>query len=358
MSTKAWYDQYQLACEFHTLNGATTSGHFYQYAPGVQVSDDKAYDFGQIANPASSGCSGVGNAAVGPVPAAPSSPTPLRETTRTFQTFKNFLGTTFSSSLSEIPYGSGTKASETDYGHDGGTLVKASAVAHDEANFPAGVVANRGNVTSITRQCVSGCSGSVNTTEVYDETGQVISTTDACGNATCGGMSGTNHTTTYMYSDPSSGGNPAGNSKAYLTGISDPLGHKQSFSYNYANSELVSATDQNNNTTNYTYADSLGRLTETQGPPDSNNGGQRPTTTISYNDAAPSPSATTSVLMSGNTWKTSVAVRDGMGHVVQAQVTSDPSGTDYVDTVYNGVGLVNSVSNPHRSGSTNTDGTT
>ena len=37
---------------------------------------------------------------------------------------------------------------------------------------------------------------------------------------------------------------------------------------------------------------------------------------------------------------------------------SDPSGTDYVDTAYNGLGQIQSVSNPHRSGSNSTDGTT
>ncbi len=348
VSTKAWYDQYQLACEFHTLNGTTASGHFYEYAPGVQMSDDKSYDFGQIANPASSGCSGVGNAAVGPVPTTPSSPAPLRETTRAFQTFTNPLGTTFSSPQSEIVYGSGAKASETDYGYDGGSLAGANAVMHDEAAFPAGVVANRGNVTSITRQCVYGCGSSVKTTAAYDKTGQMVSSTDGCGNASCSDVSGSNHTTTYVYAD-SPAGSGGGNTNAYLTQMTDPLGHTQNFTYNYTNGEVTSATDSNAQVTVYTYKDPLNRLTNTADP----DGGQ---TAISYNDSV--PSITTTVASSPNPAKSTVAVMDGMGHVTQTQLTTDPSGTDYTDTVYDGTGQVYSVSNPHSSQTLSSDGST
>jgi RHS repeat-associated protein len=48
---------------------------------------------------------------------------------------------------------------------------------------------------------------------------------------------------------------------------------------------------------------------------------------------------------------------DGLGRVKQTQLT-DPLGTDYVDTTYDGNGRVYSVSNPHRSTSSTSDGTT
>jgi YD repeat-containing protein len=54
----------------------------------------------------------------------------------------------------------------------------------------------------------------------------------------------------------------------------------------------------------------------------------------------------------------SVSNADGMGNVLQTQITSDPDGTDYVDMQYNGLGLVSSQSNPHRSGPASTNGTT
>ncbi len=49
---------------------------------------------------------------------------------------------------------------------------------------------------------------------------------------------------------------------------------------------------------------------------------------------------------------------DGIGHVVQNQLTTDPDGTDLTDTAYDGTGHVLSISNPHRSTSSPTDGTT
>ena len=50
---------------------------------------------------------------------------------------------------------------------------------------------------------------------------------------------------------------------------------------------------------------------------------------------------------------------DGIGHVVETQLTSDPDGTDLVDTTYDGLGRVSTVSNPYRSGLTyGSEGTT
>jgi YD repeat-containing protein len=57
-------------------------------------------------------------------------------------------------------------------------------------------------------------------------------------------------------------------------------------------------------------------------------------------------------------WDTSVAVMDGLGHTVHTQLTTDPQGTDYVDTSYDGMGRPFTTSNPHRSSPLQTDGTT
>jgi RHS repeat-associated protein len=110
---------------------------------------------------------------------------------------------------------------------------------------------------------------------------------------------------------------------------------------------------------NCSQQDHLDRLTEIQGPSDGNNGGQSSITSYCYNDSATSPSVTTSELLNtSGTWKTTVAVMDGMGHTVQTQTTSDTQGTDYVDMSYDGEGRVYTQSNPHRSGSSSSDGTT
>ena len=341
VANKAWLDQYELACEFHTQNGTAVSGHFYQYAPGVQVSDDKGYDIGQIANP-SSACTGV--ASGNTTPTAPSSPTPARETVRQFQSFTDLSGMTFASPQNELIYGNGTKIAETDYGYDAGSLASASAVSHDETNYGPSVTANRGNQTSVTR--VNNGSN-VLTTYGYDETGQVISQTDPCGNATCSDMSGTNHTTTYSYADNPASGNAAGASNAYLTKVTSPnpgTPHVSSYSYNYVQGLLTESVDLNGNPTDYSYSDALMRLTDSYGPPSAQNNNQRPDTHIAYVDG---PGAT--VTTTDPDGVKSIATLDGFGRTTRTELMTDPSGPDYVDTVYNGVGGTNSVSNPYRS---------
>lgn len=342
LETKAWYDQFELACDFTTLNNGLSSGHFYQYGLGAQISDNKEYDFAQVSSPASV-CTGVGtNASLGPVPVAPSNTTPARETTTTSQTFTNSLGSTFTRPQSVVTYGGGTKIAETDYGYDASPLVSVSAVQHDESAFPAGTVAGRGNLTSTTHDCLTGCA-SAKTTNTYDETGQVISTTDACGNASCADVVGTNHTSTYSYTDSPSGGNSAGNSNAYLTKISNALGQTREFSYNYGTGELSNSTDANG-PTSYVYNDPLLRLTETDTP----DGGS---TRMTYFDPTPaSPGAasiTTTRAASPNPSIVTVSILDGMRHVTQTELTSASPGTIYTATVYDGMGNVHSQSNPY-----------
>jgi RHS repeat-associated protein len=114
---------------------------------------------------------------------------------------------------------------------------------------------------------------------------------------------------------------------------------------------MLTSVDENNQTTTYTYDDPLFRPKTITGPPDTNNGNQSSTTTYNYNDtAAPSPSVTTTTLLntSGSSM-TSTSVYDGLGRLVQTQLTSDPSGTDYTSTTYDGLGRVASTSNPYRS---------
>ena len=132
---------------------------------------------------------------------------------------------------------SGTRIAEADAYHDGNTTLGGSGTSpvtlpvnggalppgtHDETNYgstPPAVTAaapyiTRGNLTKLVRWSSTGALPSK--TYTYDETGQVLSMIDACGNSTCTDITGSNHTTTYSYADSPSGGNPAGNSNAYL----------------------------------------------------------------------------------------------------------------------------------------------
>lgn len=117
---------------------------------------------------------------------------------------------------------------------------------------------------------------------------------------------------------------------------------QNTFYYNYATGNLVSSKDANNQSTGYLYADSLNRLTETDYP----DGGK---TTIAYNDAVPSVTASQLVSTSPSTvWKTTMRTMDGMWRTVNTQ-TSDPISPVNVTTTYDGFGNVMSVSNPYRS---------
>jgi RHS repeat-associated protein len=124
---------------------------------------------------------------------------------------------------------------------------------------------------------------------------------------------------------------------------------QERFAYDYATGNLTSSEDPNSNTTGYQYEDSLNRLTEITYP----DGG---TTKYTYNDSV--PSVETSTLLTGSTWKTSLSTMDGLGHVISASLTSDPEGADTIATTYDGEGRVYTQTNPERSGSSATDGTT
>lgn len=221
---------------------------------------------------------------------------------------------------------------------------------------------SRGNVTSVSRW-LNTASSWITTEYSYYDTGQIYTMTDPCGTSSCTDMNGSTYTTTYSYSDsfaPGTGSPPNNEETfAYLTLVTDPRGHKDSFTWGYNDGQVRSHTDPNTQTTNYSfggtpsncaYQDYLDRLTEVQGPPDPNNGNQRPTTTYCYNDSGPNPSITTTETLdtSGDS-KISIATMDGMGHTVQTERTSslnpDPV---YVDTIYDGMGELHQQSNPTR----------
>lgn len=230
------------------------------------------------------------------------------------------------------------------YGYDGAALANISAIEHD-ANFSTGMT-SRGNLTSITR-CTSpatNCAAGPTVTYTYDITGQPSSMTDACGNGSCSDVSGSSHTTTFSFAD-------TGNTNAYLTGITNPLGQSRTFQYNYAIGYLTEAIDENGYATYYYYNDPLDRLTEVDYP---DNG----KVTHSYSDSG--NSVTNYQLISGSlsgsscsgSCKVTESVRDGMFHMIHSYVLSDPGGIDNVDTTYDGEGRVRTVSNSYRATST------
>ena len=72
--------------------------------------------------------------------------------------------------------------------------------------------------------------------------------------------------------------------------------------------------------------------------------------TLTYSDYVPNPSYTATRLISQSVGsQVSTTTFDGLGRVINKSATSDPEGTDKVDTIYDAVGNVYSVSNPYRS---------
>jgi len=284
---------------------------------------------------------------------------------KTVTNYAAFPPTPFGSSILDRPSsiitydGSNNRVAETDYAYDQTSVIGVSnlpAGTHDGTSYN-----NRGNATTVTRKCLQTCSDAV-TKYTYDETGQVLTMLDPCGNATCSDMTGTNHTTTYSYADSYtvlSGGvnvsyTPSANTNAFLTQITDPLGHTQNFTYDFNNGQLTVSKDPNALSTTYIYNDSLARPTQSNSP----DGGQ---TTVSYDDTAPSPSVTTSKKINSTQTLATVGIMDGLGHLVQSKLCEDgPACAQPImtDMAYDGLGRVSTRSNPHRSGSAPTDGTT
>jgi RHS repeat-associated protein len=187
----------------------------------------------------------------------------------------------------------------------------------------------------------------LSSTFTYDQTGQMLSETDPCGNETCTDVTGSSHTTTYSYTDSPVGGNAPGPSNAYVTKVTRPttsnIAHTSSYQYSYASGELASSTDENSQTTTYLYTDPFLRLTDIYGPPSPQNNNVKPHTQYMYTDGVGA-----SVTSTNPTNVVSVSLLDGLGRATETQLTKDPSGADYVDTTYDGMGQIYTVSNSYR----------
>jgi RHS repeat-associated protein len=117
---------------------------------------------------------------------------------------------------------------------------------------------------------------------------------------------------------------------------------------------VTSTSDANSpaNVTHYYYNDPLWRQTQVTYP----DGGS---TTTTYNTGSTTPwSVSTSTAITSSLNRNTTTIYDGLGRVTQTQLTSDPDGTDYVDTTYDLVGRQATVNNPHRTATSSTDGIT
>lgn len=319
--TNTAYDSGFTYSIYHTVDGSTTYANGYYGLPVQQTFSD------------------YGTNAPGPL---------LRQvaTTYQWQGDSNFLNENLLNppAISITSDGSGNKCAETDYAYDdlARLFTPTPAVTQNHVAAPG---PKRGNISSITRELTSTpCNptatwqGITSYVNAYD-TGTIYQSIDPL-----------NHATTYAYSATYWGALP--------TTVTNALGQAANYSYDFNTSLLTSTTDANNQATSSSY-DVMWRPIQVNHP----DTGQ---TTYCYTDmggatctqgSAPFSIVTTKKI-SASANLTTVQLTDGLGNVKQTQLTSDPQGTVYTDTTYDGLGRVWKQSNPYRSGSASTDGTT
>jgi YD repeat-containing protein len=208
--------------------------------------------------------------------------------------------------------GSGVQAANVTYGYD------------ENNGSPQGTF---GNQTSVTDWLNTGASPETQT--IFNKTGMPAKKCDpidtACKNPTVYTYDGTQlFPSSIQY--PTTGSSTA---------------HIETFSYDKNTGLLNWHKDQNLQKTSYSY-DSLRRILGVSYP---DGGG----VSYQYSDVAPTPSYTLNKAINASQNYTETDIFDGLGRKTSAQVTSDPAGTDTVDTVYDSMGRVASVSNPYRS---------
>ena len=219
---------------------------------------------------------------------------------------------------------SGSATAETDYGYDA-----------------------QGNQTSVTKVLNTGASPITQTS--YNSQGMPTSTIDA-----------NNHATGFTYDNTG-----AFLSKVTYPSTSNGVQHTEGYSFDRNTGLMLTHTDQNQQMTTYSYRDPstqvpdpLNRLREIIYPAtvDGTTGGSASGNRLyTYVDTAGSLSVTEADLQrSSGTTETHVTSFDGLGRTIQ-QI--DPSGA-VVDTSYDGLGHIHTVSNPHFTSSSASDGTT
>jgi RHS repeat-associated protein len=272
----------------------------------------------------------------------------------------------FSNNLLNLPYsvqvlnGGGTQVAYTYSGYDESQL-QTSGISEQKVpgeGFPGNQTSVHswlnGNATATSSCPVSVSNGYLVSNNAYYDTGMLQKKTDPC-----------SQPTTYQYSSSYFGALP--------TSITNALGQTTTITYDLNTAHVASTQDPNSQNTTYTY-DVMGRpvlITYPDGGYTSHCytdlGAATWYATCTQVSSPPYSVVDSKVIYKGvdiaghstpPTIETTTTVFDGLGRVAQTQLNSDPIGTDYVDITHDILGRNSTMSNPHRSGSSSTDGTT
>ncbi len=230
------------------------------------------------------------------------------------------------------------------------------ATNHDDTNYsPSNTL--RGNVTSVSRW-LNTTGQWLTTLNVYNQVGNLVQTTDPGG-----------HTYTLSYADNYLDGTNR-NSQAFLTSVTSPttangVAHVEGKQYNWYTPATMAVCGQNapspatcSSTQGLPAADYARYTYDIMGRPATVTHGDGGVTNFTFQESSFPFSVSSSSAIDGTNTLVNTALIDGLGRVTQTQLNSDPDGADFVDTTYDAAGRKYTVSNPHRSGGSSTDGIT
>ena len=223
---------------------------------------------------------------------------------------------------------------QTNYAYDESPLQPSSVgTQHDPAPSNGSL---RGNRTSESHW-LNTSGATLTTTTSYYDTGTPYQITDPGG-----------HTTTDFYGlGFQSSANFAG---AYVTQTQNALLQNSYFDYDFATGLRTATQDANGAISTWDY-DLYGRTLHNNWP---NSG----STAWNYTDFPQPPTFTATSTITASLNHIGEGDLDGLGRVMHNKLLSDPNGVVTVDTTYDGVGRVATVSNPHGAAPGTTDGIT
>lgn len=245
----------------------------------------------------------------------------------------------------------GTQVAQTLITYDSTALTSITGTRqHDDTNYGTGNTV-RGNPT-LFKRWVTGTTF-LSTTLIYDTTGQLIQRTDPAGNSISFGY------TDRFFNDnganPPASFTPTTPTNAYMTSAALPLIGTATAGYYFGSGNLAEATDQNNAISYSHYLDPFDRSTLALDPTGGWTLTSYPSTTetdvyTALTDATPSTSCVNC--------RHDSFVRDNVGRLNSSALINDPDGQINVLRGYDTSSRINSATNPYRTTTESTYGTT